>query len=186
MKATISFGNPVAGTAFTVAVLLFGWWIGARWGHTLTAGWMLLFATIFLILHDAIILALLIMALTKIASSSKNQEHKSMRPVADLPGCRRDEPHASSIDPQAPSAIRDRLGHQGLHQNLDLDTEIEALEFSVRSYGYLKDAGIHTVRALVQFTEEDLIHAGFTPRMIDEIRDTLGAIGLQPGMHFED
>jgi hypothetical protein len=33
MKATISFGNPVAGTAFTVAVLLIGWWIGARWGH---------------------------------------------------------------------------------------------------------------------------------------------------------
>jgi hypothetical protein len=30
MKATISFGNPVAGTAFTVAVLLIGWWIGAR------------------------------------------------------------------------------------------------------------------------------------------------------------
>jgi hypothetical protein len=184
MKATISFGNPVAGTAFTVAVLLIGWWIGARWGHTITAGWMLLFATIFLILHDAIILALLIMALTKVSSSSKNQEHKSTRPLADLPEYRQEKPHALSIDPHTSSAIRDRLGHQRLHQYLDLD--IEELEFSVRTYGRLKHAEIQTVGALVQLTEEDLIHAGFTPRMINEIRVTLGAIGLQSGMHFQD
>jgi DNA-directed RNA polymerase alpha subunit len=71
-----------------------------------------------------------------------------------------------------------------LHQYLDLD--IEELEFSVRTYGRLKHAEIQTVGALVQLTEEDLIHAGFTPRMINEIRVTLGAIGLQSGMHFQD
>jgi DNA-directed RNA polymerase subunit alpha len=71
-----------------------------------------------------------------------------------------------------------------LHQYLDLD--IEELEFSVRTYGRLKDAEIHTVGALVQLTEEDLNHAGLTPRMINEIRDTLGSIGLQPGMQLED
>jgi hypothetical protein len=68
-----------------------------------------------------------------------------------------------SFYPQTPSALRDRLGHQQLREKLDLD--IEELEFSVRLYGRLKDAGIHTVRALVQFTEEDLLHAGFTSTM---------------------
>jgi DNA-directed RNA polymerase alpha subunit len=78
----------------------------------------------------------------------------------------------------------ERQDHQRSHQYLDLD--IEEMEFSVRTNGLLKDTDIQIMRALVNFSEQDLIHTGFTPRMIREIKDTLGAVGLQLGMRFEE
>jgi hypothetical protein len=71
MKVTISFGNPFAAMVYTVALLMIGWAIGAHWGHTLSSAWMVFFATIFLLLHDAAIAILLAIAATKVTSSGK-------------------------------------------------------------------------------------------------------------------
>jgi Bacterial RNA polymerase, alpha chain C terminal domain len=184
VKVTIRFGNPFLVLTYTVSMLAIGWAIGSHWGSTLAAGWMLLFAAVCIVIHDSVVFCLLVIAATRVATSGKNQKPGRRRRMAESPECRRAEPHASSVDSQVFSAIRDRLGYQQVRQKLDLN--IEELEFSVRTYGFLKDADIHTVRALVQFTEEDLIHAGFTSTMIDEISYTLGVIGLHSGMHFED
>ena len=53
------------------------------------------------------------------------------------------------------------------------------MEFSVRTYNCLKNADIYTVRALVQLSEEELLHAMLTPEMITEIKGTLASIGLE-------
>lgn len=71
MKVTVSFGNPFAATVHTVALLMIGWAIGARWGHTLSSGWAVFLATIFLLLHDAAIAILLAIAATKVSSSGR-------------------------------------------------------------------------------------------------------------------
>jgi hypothetical protein len=71
MKVTIRFGNPFLVTIYTVAMLMIGWAIGAHWGHTLTAGRMLFFATILLVMHDVTIAILSAIAATQIASSAK-------------------------------------------------------------------------------------------------------------------
>jgi DNA-directed RNA polymerase alpha subunit len=63
-----------------------------------------------------------------------------------------------------------------------LDLEIEALEFRVQTHNRLKDADIQTLRDIVRLTEEKLIHAGLTAKMIDEIKETLTTIGLRLGM----
>jgi hypothetical protein len=69
MKVTVSFANPFLVAIHTVTFLMIGFAIGAHWGHTLTAGWMLLFATIFLLIHDCAIVLLLAVAASKVASS---------------------------------------------------------------------------------------------------------------------
>jgi hypothetical protein len=68
MKVTVSFGNPFTITFYTVAVMMIGWAIGARWGHTLSSARMIFFATIFLLLHDAAIAILLALFAIKVAS----------------------------------------------------------------------------------------------------------------------
>lgn len=68
MKVTISFGNPFTVTVYTVVLLMIGWAIGAHWGHTLSAAWMIFFATVLMLLHDAAIAILLVMAAIKAAS----------------------------------------------------------------------------------------------------------------------
>ena len=42
--------------------------------------------------------------------------------------------------------------------NTELDKQIEDLDLSVRSYNCLKRAGIHSVRQLVEFSENDLLN----------------------------
>jgi hypothetical protein len=71
MKVTVSFANPFLATIYAVSLLLIGWAIGAHWGHTVTAGWMLLISTIFMLVHDAVIATLLGIAAAKVASSGK-------------------------------------------------------------------------------------------------------------------
>ena len=43
---------------------------------------------------------------------------------------------------------------EGQEANAELDKQIEDLDLSVRSYNCLKRAGIHSVRQLVEFSEE--------------------------------
>lgn len=72
MKVTVSFANPFLITVYTLVMLMIGFSIGAHWGHTLAAGWALLFATIFLVIHDSAMAVLLAIAAARFTSSSKN------------------------------------------------------------------------------------------------------------------
>lgn len=61
----------------------------------------------------------------------------------------------------------------------ELDKQIEDLELSVRSYNCLKRAGIHAVRQLVEFSENDLLNIrNFGVKSIEEVKDKLEAMGL--------
>ena len=63
--------------------------------------------------------------------------------------------------------------------NTELDKQIEDLDLSVRSYNCLKRAGIHSVRQLVEFSENDLLNIrNFGVTSIEEVKDKLEAMGL--------
>ena len=63
--------------------------------------------------------------------------------------------------------------------NAELDKQIEDLDLSVRSYNCLKRAGIHSVRQLVEFSENDLLNIrNFGVKSIEEVKDKLEAMGL--------
>lgn len=63
--------------------------------------------------------------------------------------------------------------------NAELDKQIEDLDLSVRSYNCLKRAGIHSVRQLVEFSENDLLNIrNFGVKSIEEVKDKLESIGL--------
>jgi DNA-directed RNA polymerase subunit alpha len=61
----------------------------------------------------------------------------------------------------------------------ELDKQIEDLDLSVRSYNCLKRAGIHAVRQLVEFSENDLLNIrNFGVKSIEEVKDKLETMGL--------
>lgn len=63
--------------------------------------------------------------------------------------------------------------------NTDLEKQIEDLDLSVRSYNCLKRAGIHSVRQLVDFSENDLLNIrNFGVKSIEEVKDKLETMGL--------
>lgn len=63
--------------------------------------------------------------------------------------------------------------------NSDLDKQIEDLDLSVRSYNCLKRAAIHSVRQLVEFSENDLLNIrNFGVKSIEEVKDKLESMGL--------
>lgn len=66
-----------------------------------------------------------------------------------------------------------------VEDNTELDKQIEDLDLSVRSYNCLKRAGIHSVRQLVEFSENDLLNIrNFGVKSIEEVKDKLEAMGL--------
>jgi DNA-directed RNA polymerase subunit alpha len=68
---------------------------------------------------------------------------------------------------------------EGQESNAELDKQIEDLDLSVRSYNCLKRAGIHAVRQLVEFSENDLLNIrNFGVKSIEEVKDKLEAMGL--------
>jgi DNA-directed RNA polymerase subunit alpha len=70
-------------------------------------------------------------------------------------------------------------GGEEEEDNTDLDKAIEGLQLSVRSYNCLKRAGIHTVRQLVEFSENDLLNIrNFGVKSIEEVKDKLVDMGL--------
>ena len=177
MKVTVSFANPFPIAIYTVSLLLIGFVIGSSYGHTLDAGWMLLIAAILVLAHDVAIAVLLAMAAARVASSGRNPERELMHTEAESPEPRRSKPHALSQNPRTLSVARKTRQHLSPREYLKL--YIEEMEFSVRTHNRLKNADIQTVRALVQLSEEKLLHAGFTPEMITEIKGTLTSIGLE-------
>ena len=67
----------------------------------------------------------------------------------------------------------------GLRDNAELDKQIEDLDLSVRSYNCLKRASIHSVRQLVEFSENDLLNIrNFGVKSIEEVKDKLESMGL--------
>ena len=63
--------------------------------------------------------------------------------------------------------------------NAELDKQIEDLDLSVRSYNCLKRAGIHSVRQLVECSENDLLNIrNFGAKSIEEVKDKLISMDL--------
>jgi DNA-directed RNA polymerase subunit alpha len=66
-----------------------------------------------------------------------------------------------------------------------LDRSIDELELSVRSYNCLKNAGIETVRDLVQKTESELLKTkNFGRKSLNEIKELLADMKLSLGMRL--
>ncbi|MCL1879524.1 MAG: DNA-directed RNA polymerase subunit alpha [Actinomycetia bacterium] len=63
--------------------------------------------------------------------------------------------------------------------SIELDRHVEDLDLSVRSYNCLKRAGIHFVRQLVDYSENDLLNIrNFGAKSIEEVKDKLHAMDL--------
>ena len=63
---------------------------------------------------------------------------------------------------------------------------MDELELSVRSANCLKNAGIRTIRDLVQKSEKDMLETkNFGRKSLNEIRDILRPMGLSLGMELE-
>jgi len=80
------------------------------------------------------------------------------------------------------------VGEGELPENLAeyLNKSVDELELSVRSANCLKNAGIRTIRDLVQKTERDMPETkNFGRKSLNEIRDILRPMGLSLGMELE-
>jgi DNA-directed RNA polymerase subunit alpha len=87
-----------------------------------------------------------------------------------------------SDDEQA-SEVPSIFAPEGLGKNTELEKQVEDLDLSVRSYNCLKRAGIHSVRQLVEFSENDLLNIrNFGAKSIEEVKDKLQSmdLGLKP------
>ena len=68
---------------------------------------------------------------------------------------------------------------EGPSKNTELENQIEDLDLSVRSYNCLKRAGIHSVRQLVEYSENDLLNIrNFGAKSIEEVKDKLQSMDL--------
>jgi len=79
-------------------------------------------------------------------------------------------------------------GEGELPENLHeyLNKSVDELELSVRSANCLKNAGIRTIRDLVQRTEKDMLETkNFGRKSLNEIKDILRPMGLSLGMELE-
>ena len=75
-----------------------------------------------------------------------------------------------SIMSQKELSLKDKL----------LETPIEELEFSVRSYNCLKRAGIHTVADIVSKTEQEMIKVrNLGKKSLDEVMKKISDLGLE-------
>lgn len=63
--------------------------------------------------------------------------------------------------------------------NVELDKRIDDLDLSVRSFNCLKRAGIHSVRQLLDFSENDLLNIrNFGVKSIEEVKDKLASMDM--------
>lgn len=79
----------------------------------------------------------------------------------------------------APAEVASIFGPEEADVSPELDKQIEDLDLSVRSYNCLKRAGIHSVRQLLDFSEDDLLNIrNFGAKSIEEVKDKLVGMGL--------
>jgi hypothetical protein len=76
MNLTIRFSNPFYLVTFSSALLLIGWAIGARWGHSATAGYALFWAIVALLVHDVAMAVLAGIGGYKIAMHLRNKDRR--------------------------------------------------------------------------------------------------------------
>jgi len=76
MKVTIRAGNPFYFATFSAALLLIGWFVGARWGHAASAGYALFWAIVTLLVHDLVMAILAGIGGYKFAMYLKNKERR--------------------------------------------------------------------------------------------------------------
>jgi hypothetical protein len=76
MNLTIRFSNPFYLATFSAALLLVGWAVGARWGHSATAGYALIWAIVALLLHDVAMAVLAGIGGYKIAMHLRNKDRR--------------------------------------------------------------------------------------------------------------
>lgn len=85
---------------------------------------------------------------------------------------------ALSADKEGEEAVS-IFAPEGPSKNSELEKQVEDLDLSVRSYNCLKRAGIHSVRQLVDFSENDLLNIrNFGAKSIEEVKDKLQEMGL--------
>ena len=85
----------------------------------------------------------------------------------------------AETDGEEEAEIPSIFAPEGQETNAELDKQIEDLDLSVRSYNCLKRAGIHSVRQLVEFSENDLLNIrNFGAKSIEEVKDKLISMGL--------
>ena len=85
----------------------------------------------------------------------------------------------SAVPEDEESEIPSIFAPEGQESNAELDKQIEDLDLSVRSYNCLKRAGIHSVRQLVEFSENDLLNIrNFGAKSIEEVKDKLISMDL--------
>src|SRR5947208_16543062 len=71
-------------------------------------------------------------------------------------------------------------------KNENLNSFVEELELSVRSYNCLKNANIQSIRELVQKTEAEMLKPkNFGRKSLNEIKEILGTMGLSLGMRVD-
>jgi DNA-directed RNA polymerase subunit alpha len=86
-------------------------------------------------------------------------------------------------DEEQLSEVPSIFAPEGAGKNTELEKQVEDLDLSVRSYNCLKRAGIHSVRQLVEFSENDLLNIrNFGAKSIEEVKDKLQSmeLGLKP------
>jgi hypothetical protein len=74
LNLTITFSDPHYLVTLSAALLPLGWAIGARWGHTSTADYVLAGAIVALIIHDLTITVLAGIGGYKYAKHLRNRE----------------------------------------------------------------------------------------------------------------
>lgn len=68
-----------------------------------------------------------------------------------------------------------------------LNRSVDELELSVRAFNCLKNAGILTIRDLVQRTESEMLKMkNFGRKSLNEVKDVLASMGLSLGMKFDE
>jgi hypothetical protein len=76
MNVTVRFSNPFYLSIFSAVLLLIGWAIGARWGHSATAGYALFWAIVALLFHDVAMAVLAGISGYKVAMLVKNKDRE--------------------------------------------------------------------------------------------------------------
>ncbi len=76
MNVTVRFSNPFYLSIFSAVLLLIGWAIGTRWGHSATAGYALFWAIVALLVHDVAMAVLAGISGYKVAMLVKNKDRE--------------------------------------------------------------------------------------------------------------
>jgi hypothetical protein len=76
MNVTVRFSNLFYLSIFSAVLLLIGWAIGARWGHSATAGYALFWAIVALLVHDVAMAVLAGISGYKVAMHLRNKDKR--------------------------------------------------------------------------------------------------------------